>query len=144
MTTMNCKRAQRTLPASLDSELAGPEQDRLNAHLAQCPACRAEAEARREEMALLRELPPVEVSPFLLTRVMADVRQTRPTSRLLLVFGRALSAAAVMVLVALCTGVGTMLGSGLASHTQKPPASILTFEESDTLAPDVYSYLGGE
>jgi predicted anti-sigma-YlaC factor YlaD len=143
MKPMDCRAAKRVLPASLDSELAGPEQERLIGHLAQCPACRIEAERLRDELAALRDLDRPEVPPYLLTRVMAEVRAHRPASRFTLVFGRALGATLAGLAVAAGIGIGTAVGAGLAARDSASPDSGLVFEASDTAAPDIYSALLG-
>ena len=44
----------------LDGELKGLRLRRVEAHVAQCAACRGEVEALRDLVALLKESPPVE------------------------------------------------------------------------------------
>ncbi len=143
MNTMDCRTARRVLPASLDSELAGTEQERLSSHLVQCPACRVEAERLLHELAALRELPRPDVPPYLITRVMAEVRAHRPAGRFALGLSRVLGATLAGLAVATGIGIGTLLGSGLAQRTVSDGGSLVVFEAADTAAPDIYSALLG-
>lgn len=144
MKPMDCRAARRVLPASLDSELAGPEQERLRSHLAQCPACRVEAEQLRAQLAALRDVDRPEVPPYIVTRVMAEVRAHRPSTRFALGLGRVLGATLAGLLVAAGIGIGTLLGSGLAQRAAAPTETLVVFEASDTAAPDIYSALLGD
>ena len=94
-------------------------------------------------MAALRDLDRPEVPPYLITRVMAEVRAHRPVSRFALGFGRVLGATLAGLAVAAGIGIGTAVGAGLAGRDSASPDSGLVFEASDTAAPDIYGALLG-
>jgi predicted anti-sigma-YlaC factor YlaD len=120
-------------------------QERLRRHLAQCPACRGEAERLRDELVELRDLPRPDVPPFVITRVMAEVRAHRPTGKFALEVGHVLAATLAGLIVLAGLGIGTMLGAGLANRTESQASPLVVFEASDTAAPDVFGVLlGGE
>src|SRR5437868_1195752 len=51
---MNCEEALNRISAAVDHEMAPDEQARLEAHLAECPGCRATADAFRVQDEELR------------------------------------------------------------------------------------------
>lgn len=97
---MNCEEALELLSARLDGELPPEEAERLQAHLAVCPACRAvEAAygALNDDLAALAEEPPA----ALCENVMAAVRRERQTARSRRRGGVAVAAAAAALLLVL-------------------------------------------
>src|SRR5512143_3660564 len=109
---MNCGQVRRLLPPFLDQELSGRTRDGVTSHLASCPACRSELAALKADLALVERVPMPEVSPFLATRVMAEVRaRKRPA---LHGFGRLVASLAAALVVAVGIGAGVFFGSGLA------------------------------
>jgi len=143
--TMNCGQAKRLLPPFLDEELSGRVREIVSTHLASCPACRAELEALRTDVGLLEQVRTPEVSPFLVTRVMAEIRERRRTAPQ--GFARLLRSLAAALMVAVSIGIGVWFGSGLA-QTFTPVAENSTeaavgYVESSTIG--VYSLmLGGD
>lgn len=141
--SMNCGQVKRLLPPFLDEELPGRMREVVESHLASCPACRVELEALRADMALLEQVRTPEVSPYLVTRVMAEVRrQQRTAPRGLARLAGSLAAALV---VAVSIGAGVLFGSGLA-QTITPAAENSTEEavsyvESSTA--DMYAMMAG-
>jgi anti-sigma factor RsiW len=144
--TMNCRQVKRLLPPSLDEELSGRARDDVSAHLASCPACRSELEALKADIGLLELAGAPEVTPFLATRVMAEIRQRQTaTARRSFRPGWVLSAAAGVILVALSLGVGTLLGSGLAQgHANAAGDDIFATATADPSLDAYQSLLGGE
>ena len=69
----HCDEYMELISASLDGALSPAEAEKLNAHLAQCPECRALSEELTALHAALSDLPPVEVPSGLTERIMAAV-----------------------------------------------------------------------
>ena len=63
------------------SELTPAEEQRLEAHLRDCPQCRATAAAYEQQTRLLRSLPPVEPPAALRAGVLAGIQQVPPRRR---------------------------------------------------------------
>jgi hypothetical protein len=80
METIQCQTVQRWITGSVPDPISPQEEQRLEAHLQQCPACSRFAEETRSLMDLLRQdrLPEPEapVWPDLSRRIMAEVRRT--------------------------------------------------------------------
>ena len=111
---MKCNNCNRLLSRYLDREL---EQDRARAveeHLECCPACRDELARLAAASERLRALETPGPSPFLVTRVMAEVRLARRGRRP--AWARAMVAAAALLLVAGGAFAGVRLGTGLAGN----------------------------
>ncbi|MBX6342115.1 MAG: zf-HC2 domain-containing protein, partial [Thermomicrobiaceae bacterium] len=69
-----CEAIRPLLSAALDDDLTRSEVDRLDRHLAACPACRARAAEYRSIRLLLRKLPPPPApSPDLYRRVVEAI-----------------------------------------------------------------------
>jgi len=139
---MNCRQAKRLLPPYLDKELSGRVRDEIDVHLASCPACRAELEALKADMGLLEQFGAPEVSPYLATRVMADIRQKRPAPR---GFARLAGTFAAALVVAVSIGAGIFFGSGLAqspaaASTNGTEAAVSYVESSNT---GMYNLMAG-
>ena len=71
---MSCDRARRLFGACWDDELTHAEREWLEAHLAGCPACRADYDAYSRALELVGTLPRVEAPPDLVERVLARSR----------------------------------------------------------------------
>lgn len=154
--TMNCGQVKRLLPPFLDEELRGGLREGVSNHLAVCPACRAALEALESDLALLKQVQTPEVSPYLMTRTMAEVRRgemarvrVQDTGLRRVGFGlrcRALlTGAAAASLVALSIGLGVWLGSGLA-QSPSPAATTTTEAALNYVASstaDVYDFMTG-
>lgn len=106
----HCDEYSELISASLDGALSPAETEKLNAHLAQCPDCRALFEELSTLHAALSDLPPVEVPSGLTERIMAAVaaeqvlpfappEQKKPSIR----WQRWLASAAVLAVVLLGT-----------------------------------------
>jgi anti-sigma factor RsiW len=144
--TMNCRQVKRLLPPYLDEELSGRVRDEIAAHLASCPACLSEMETQRVDIGLLEQAGAPEVTPFLATRVMAEIRkrQVAPARRAFRP-GWVLGMAAGVMLVALSLGVGTLVGSGLAQgSTSATGDDIYAAATADPSLDTYQSLMGGE
>ena len=140
---MNCGQVKRLLPPLLDEELSGRVREQIASHLASCPTCRVELEALRADMGLLEQFGTPEVSPFLVTRVMAEVRsRKRPATQ---GFGRLVQSLAAALVVAVSIGAGVFFGSGLAQSSQPGTApgteEAVSYVESSTVS--MYSLMAG-
>lgn len=141
--SMNCGQVRRLLPPFLDEELSGRTRDLVTSHLASCPACRVELEALKADMGLLDQVGTPEVSPFVVTRVMAEIRpRRRPVSNGFPSLARTLAAFA---LVALSLGAGVFFGSGLAqtSATVAANSTEAAVGYVESSAADMYSMMSG-
>jgi anti-sigma factor RsiW len=140
--TMNCGQVRRLLPPFLDEELSGGVREQVASHLASCPACRTELEALSADMGLLEQVGTPEVTPFLVTRVMAEIRQReRPVPH---GFGRLVGSLAAALVVAVSIGAGVFFGSGLAQTSTTAANSTeaaVSYVESSTA--DMYSLMSG-
>ncbi len=140
---MNCGRLKRLLPPFLDEELPGRMREVVESHLASCPVCRAELEALRADMALLEQVRTPEVSPYLVIRVMAEVRQQKRTAQR--GFARLAGSLAAALVVAVSIGAGVLFGSGIAG-TITPVAENSTEEAVsyvESSAADMYAMMAG-
>ena len=140
--TMNCGQVRRLLPPFLDKELSGRAREQITSHLASCPTCRTELEALKEDMGLLEQVGTPEAPPFLVTRVMAEVRQRQAAPRGLARLAGSLAAA---LLVAVSVGAGVFFGAGLA-QTSAAAASNTTEEAVsyvESSAAGMYSMMAG-
>jgi anti-sigma factor RsiW len=140
--SMNCGQVRRLLPPLLDQELAGRKREHITSHLASCPACRTELEALRTDMGMLEQLGAPEVSPFLVTRVMAEIRtQRRPVAHGL---GRLVGSLAAAIVVAVSIGAGVFFGSGLAqASTTAANSTEAAVSYVESSAADMYSVMSG-
>ena len=141
--SMNCGQVRRLLPPSLDDELSGRVREQVTSHLASCPTCRAELEALKADMGLLEQVSAPEGSPFLVTRVMAEVRRREhPAPQGL---ARLVGAVAAALVVAVSIGAGVFFGSGLAQASSTVAANsteeAVSYVESS--ASDVYAIMAG-
>jgi anti-sigma factor RsiW len=72
---------QRRLPAYCGGDLEPAEQQLVERHLAECPACRAELAEQQTTLRLIRGTPEVEPPPWLAGRIMARVRERQTAKR---------------------------------------------------------------
>ena len=70
---LTCERARPLLARLADGAPGGAERAALDAHLARCAACRAEAEAQRDVRGVLRARPAAEAPPWLAARIAAEI-----------------------------------------------------------------------
>jgi len=132
---MYCGQVKRLLPPFLDEELSGGVREKIASHLASCPTCRTELDELKADMGLLEQSGAPEVTPFLVTRVMAEIRERRhPVPH---GFGRLVGSLAAALVVAISVGAGVFFGSGLAqssadSATNSTEAAISYVESSNT------------
>ena len=141
--TMNCGQVKRLLPPFLDEELSGGVREQVASHLASCPACRTELEVLKADMGLLEQVGTPEVTPFLVTRVMAEIRgQKRPVPQ---GFGRLVGSLAAALVVAVSIGAGVFFGSGLDQASTAVAANsteaAVSYVESSSA--DMYSMMSG-
>ena len=121
-----------TLHAYLDGELAPPEAQGVDAHLAQCPACRRRVEEERAlisragELLALAAPPEREVPPF-------RAGDVRPLKRL---WRRARLPLTWAATVVLALGIGTYLGSGSRALMERPAAAPQQNLSRDLVAAD--------
>jgi anti-sigma factor RsiW len=140
---MICGQVKRLLPPFLDEELSGVAREQIASHLASCPACRAELGVLRADMGLLEQVGTPEVTPFLVTRVMAEIRQRRhPVPH---GFGRLVGSLTAALVVVVSIGAGVFFGSGLAQASSTVASNsteaAVTYVESS--AADMYSLMSG-
>ena len=141
--TMNCGQVRRLLPPFLDEELSGRVREQVTSHFASCPTCRTELEVLKADIGLLEQVGTPEVTPFLVTRVMAEIRQqNRPVPH---GFGRLVGTLAASLAVAVSIGAGVFFGSGLAQASttvaaNSTEAAVSYVESSDT---SMYSLMAG-
>ena len=141
--SMNCGQVRRLLPPFLDEELSGRVRDGVTFHLASCPTCRNELEALKADLDLLEQVGTPEVTPFLVTRVMADVRRRgKPAPH---GFARFAASLATSLVVAVAIGAGVFFGSGLAQSSTAVAANsteaAVSYVESSTAG--MYSLMAG-
>jgi len=140
---MNCGQVKRLLPPFLDEELSGGVREQVASHLASCPACRTESGALKADLSLLEEFETPEVTPFLVTRVMAEIRQRKHSAPQ--GFARLVGTLAAALVVAVSIGAGIFFGSGLAQATTMAAANstedAVSYVESSTA--DMYSMMSG-
>lgn len=73
---MSCSAVRNRLDPFLDGDLTRTEQDRLSAHLEDCPACREELHLARDLRRALRDgLPTLQCPPEVTARVLAVARE---------------------------------------------------------------------
>jgi anti-sigma factor RsiW len=138
---MNCRQVKRLVPPYLDKELSGRVPVEIAVHLASCPACRSELEALKADISLLELAGAPEVTPFLATRVMAEIRERRrPVPH---GFARLVGTFAAALVVAVSIGAGVFFGSGLAqtsTATNSTEAEVSYVESSNA---GMYSLMAG-
>ena len=125
------------LSAYLDGQLSAGERARLEARLAADPALRAELEALRRTVALVRDLPPVSIPRnFILPRAMAarprPVRPLRP--RRAWAAPLLTAATAVVSLLFVVVLAGDLLLSGMGRQAFAPAAEPLLEAEAPQVA----------
>ena len=74
MSTAPCAEVRERLSDWIDQALAPADRERLEAHLAGCPACREEADRLQRTVLLLRQAPPVRAPAGFVDRVLARAR----------------------------------------------------------------------
>ena len=111
---MSCEVSPELLSAYLDGALPPPEREELEAHLAQCPACRARLESLRAVKHALARLPSREAPPGAVRARVESLRFAHRTSR-----ARVLAAAVAAVAVG---AAGLLLA-------RRPQAPTLTLTE---------------
>jgi ferric-dicitrate binding protein FerR (iron transport regulator) len=99
---MNCHETGELLHAWLDGELDASERDRVDAHLAECEACRAAAdEAQMQGAALAEALAPMRrAADLLAAKVVAEVRAEAAAPKRDVLFATHLAALAAGFLLA--------------------------------------------
>ena len=160
---MYCGQVKRLLPPFLDEELSGGVREQIASHLASCPACLDDLEALKVDIGLLEQVSTPEVKPFLVTRVMAEIRQSAKSegrssnaevrSRAFGVWrsvsgvglGRLVGSFAAVLVVAVSIGAGVFFGSGLAQASTAVAANstedAVSYVESSTTG--MYSMMAG-
>ncbi|HTW92543.1 MAG TPA: zf-HC2 domain-containing protein [bacterium] len=147
--SVNCAQVKRLLPPLLDEELSGGERETVSTHLASCPTCRAELASLKTDLGLLEQVVAPEVSPFLVTRVMAEIRHSARSGAKSKSFGvrfwRLIGSVAAALVVAVSIGAGVFLGSGLAqasteTASDSTEAAVSYVESSNT---SMYSLMWG-
>jgi len=140
---MKCKKVLRLLPAYLDGEADEGRKSEIERHLAGCPACRQEFEYLKVDMELFAQVEVPELSPYLFTRTMAEIRNPErrrvPTGILV---RRALAGAAAAVLVAAGVWVGSFLGGEIQGGSEN--GSSWYSVESEPSLEDLYGLALGE
>jgi len=78
---MRHQHTQTSLIRYLDGQLSQKQRRTITRHLSRCPACQDELAQLRHLNALLRELPPVELSPDFHARLQARIMEAAASSR---------------------------------------------------------------
>ena len=123
---MNCERYTPLISAALDGALTQEEQELLEAHLRQCPDCRALMEQLMAQDQLLEELneePPARLKSRVMEQVHTHPRRARPAQRSLWKRWGALAAALVLVVA------GSTALPQLAGEEAAPQASSASLAE---------------
>ena len=121
------------LSAHIDGELDAAAARRLEAHLAECEACRAELEQLRDTVGALGELPEASVPrSFALTPEQAAARRAVPPAAPL-AFGARIAAAGVAAALAavLVVDIGDLGGDGPSDDALAPQMLSERDEEGD-------------
>jgi anti-sigma factor RsiW len=140
---MKCNRVLRLLPAYLDAEADEGRKCEIERHLAGCAACRQELESLKADLELFASVEAPELSPFLLTRTMAEIRSLeRPRVPAGMVLRRALAGAAAVVLVAAGVWVGSFLGGEIQNGSENGGSWYSV--ESEPSLQDVYGLAPGD
>ena len=111
---MNCERYLDLISARLDGELTAQEEAELNAHLQECPACRAIAQDMNNVHSALSVLGEVEAPEELSQAVMRKVKRERATARRR--FARRISGLAACLV--LCVGVLKIADATYSEHNR--------------------------
>ena len=113
---MDCERCLEQLSARLDGELPAGEAAELEAHLAQCPSCRALAQQLEQLHGDFPALEELEAPAGFAQGVMDRVRTERPAGRLIPLFRRPQfkALAGLAACAALCIG---LYGAGQLGNT---------------------------
>lgn len=113
---MNCERCLEQLSARLDGELPAGEAAELEAHLAQCPSCRALAQQLEQLHGDFPALEELEAPAGFAQGVMDRVRTEKPAGRVIPLFRRPQfkALAGLAACAALCVG---LYGAGQLGST---------------------------
>lgn len=148
LNTMVCEELTRKLPPHLDGETAGQDQAAIERHLGSCPVCRREMEQLRADMKLLAEAGVPEPRPYMVTRVMAEIRSRRSVrARFSTGLARLLGSTVAVLVVSVCISIGAMLGSGLgrgSAGTAAGSDELAVSADEPTFADIFTSVVGGE
>jgi anti-sigma factor RsiW len=131
----------------VDGELAGEDRRLLDEHMSGCGACRDELAALAAGRAALAGATAPAQPPYLLSRVMAEVRRSGARSRRWFALGRAASAVAAALLVVAGAGVGVFFGTSMAQagSITNGNGDELLVGQAESVVFDVYeSAMGGE
>jgi hypothetical protein len=127
----DCRDFRGQFSAHLDGALTPGEAAALEAHLAQCPACREALEGLRATVARIRAVEPVEPPPWLEARILARIRPQPWTRRLSTLATRPQLGAAALVLVCF-TGLLVLKLSGPRKALEPPaPRPAQRFQEQE-------------
>ena len=129
MRALNCPEARDRLWGFIDGDVKGPERAALEAHLAECEACRRELALRRGVWALL-ELDAVPAAPDLSHRVLRRAAREERHRRHLARLRWAALAAACLVLAL------TLTVSLLPHDTSLPPETHTPYLETQLVSLD--------
>ena len=131
------------LSAYLDDQLSERERERLEARLADDPALRADLEALRRTVSLVRDLPPTPAPRnFILTPTMVKRTETAPSPRPRMAPLLTAATAVVSFLFAIVL-VGDLLLPGMGGMTSAP-AEMRRAEESPEMALEASKEGAGE
>ncbi len=134
---MNCRTAQKLIPAMLDGELDPGRAERLNEHLVSCSGCRAEAAAIGRAMEAMGAWSDVEPH-FTMADIREQAAQRRGRWAFRWVYGVPRLAGVAMAIAAIAAGGIT--GAYYGSHSSTTAAKVTVSEDqaSDTFALDAF------
>jgi len=113
---MNCSWVNKHISSYLDKELDDNKRGRLEAHLADCPACSRKLEELRALQNFFLEPPQYKVSAYFNVNVMAKIQGQKPESWFLQPFlVRFAEAVVILLVVSIGFASGGMLTNRLVS-----------------------------
>lgn len=132
---LSCEEALEQMSQALDSPLTGEEQGELEAHLACCPACRADWAALRELHQAMGELEETPVPEGFADRVMERVREDARPAKVVPLWRRPQwkAAAGLAACAVICVGLyygADRLGLGASGNVAAVPDLAQWSEES--------------
>lgn len=137
---MKCRATRRHLSAFMDDRLTAPEARALEAHLAECAACRAWADEYRQLAASLKMMGPAVVPSGLADRAYAAAMATPPSpSRLDIIYPLVVRATVAAGVAAAVTVTAAWWQGPDPSRTEQGRLALMNaqFDQPKNLAQDI-------